>query len=106
MKQFGTQKLGQNGNALVVRLPIEWLATHKVKLSDPLFSVLTLDDIIRVHLEKVDWSKSTGVREINNSPHLTIPQAFVDRLGLTKESVVSMETDVQHQILLIRRVGR
>ena len=105
-KKFGKQKLRQNGNALVVRLPIEWLATHQVRVSDPLFSVLTLDEVIRVHLHKTDWSKATMVRTINNAPQLTIPQSFVDRLGLTKETFVSVTADVPHDLLEIERVTK
>lgn len=105
MKKFGKQKLRESGNALVVKLPLSWLASHKVKVSDPLFSVLTLDEIIRVHLEPVKWSKSAIVRLIDTAPVLTLSAKFVDELGWTKDTVIELSADTVHNILMIRRVS-
>lgn len=105
MKKFGTQKLRESGNALVVKLPLQWLATNGVKVSDPLFSVLTLDGIIRVHLEEVEWSKSALVRTIPGAPVLTLAAAFVTSLGLKKGSLVELSVDTAHDVLMIRGVA-
>ena len=105
MKNFGTQKLRESGNALVVKLPTQWLATHGAQVSDPLFSVLTLDEIIRVYLDPVEWGAMAKVRLINTSPFLTIAAKYVARLGLTKDSVVELTADKPHRVLMIRRVS-
>ena len=67
MKDLGTVTVARNGNSLVIRLPREWLSHFKLEIGAPLFSVLDLEDVIRVHLKDEQWAIRSRVRMINGN---------------------------------------
>jgi hypothetical protein len=104
--KLGEQAITRNGHALVVKLPEKWLVQHGLELGQPLYSVLTIDNVIRVHLEHRDWSKKAKIRRVSarSTAYLNINAAHARELGLTDGSRVSMSADTDHGVLMIRKI--
>ena len=105
--QLGTQEVKQNGNALAVKLPNRWLTEHNLSIGDPLFSILTIDGEIKVHLEEVDWSRKAKIRRAasRGAAYLTLSAGHAREIGLQVGTKVKLQADVQHGILSIRRAA-
>lgn len=105
--KLGKQKVKQNGGALVVKLPTKWLAAHGLQIGQPLYSVVTMDDVIRVHLEPVEWSKKAKIRRVSSrgTAYLNISAPHAREIGLKEGSTVAMSADDDHGILMIKKVA-
>ena len=101
--RLGIEDVKQLGASLIVRLPGRWLAEHELEVGSPVFSVLTLDDCIRVHLTPQTWTTRSRVRKINGRGHMTLMREYVDNLGLKKGDKLSIDVDLDGGILLLRR---
>lgn len=102
---LGIEEVRQSGNALAVRLPERWLVAHGLKVGDPLYSVLTVDGVIRVHLEETDWSKKAKIRKVaaRGSAYVTLSAPHARELGIDPGDSVQMEADITHGVLSIWR---
>jgi antitoxin component of MazEF toxin-antitoxin module len=101
--QIGEQKVYKNGGSLVTRAPEEWLAEYELEIGSPVFTVLTLDGFIRVHLTKVAWAKRSQVRRINRTGYLTLNPNYCRKLGIKANDNVRLEVDMDIAVLKIRR---
>lgn len=101
--KLGTTEVKASGNAAVVKLPIEWLASHELQVGDPLFTVLTIDKVIRVHLTPVEWSKRAKVRRAaqRGAAYVTLSAPHVRKLGWVTGTKLRLRADEEHKILLI-----
>lgn len=104
---LGTQKVTKNGNALAVKLPNRWLTEHGLQIGDPLYSVLTIDEEIRVHLVQVNWSRKAKIRRAatRGSAYITLSTVHVRELGIEVGTKVSLVADTEHGILIVRRAA-
>jgi riboflavin biosynthesis pyrimidine reductase len=103
--KLGKQTVSRNGPALVVRLPEKWLVTNGLELGQPLYSVLTIDNVLRVHLEHREWSKKAKIRRVSarGAAYLNINTEHARELGITDGSVVEMSADPEHGVLMISK---
>ena len=105
--QLGTQQVRKNGNALAINLPNRWLTEHRLTVGDPLFSILTIDGEIRVHLKEVEWSKKAKVRQAasRGSAYLTLSAGHAKELGIEDGTPVKLIADAQTGVLSVRRAA-
>ena len=103
MKDLGTVTVARNGSSLVIRVPREWLSHFNLIIGSPVFSVLDLDDVLRVHLKEQKWSLRSRIRMINGNGHIVIGREHADKLRLKKDAVLSVSVDLDIGVLLIRR---
>lgn len=103
IKDLGTVTVAQNGNSLVIRLPREWLSHFKLEISTPVFSVLDIYDVLRVHLTEQRWSIRSRIRMINGNGHIVIAKEHAEKLRLQKDDVLSLSVDLDLGVLLIQR---
>lgn len=105
--KLGKQQVRQNGGAMVVKLPMKWLIAHSLQIGQPLYSVVTIDDVIRVHLEPVEWSKRAKIRKVSarGAAYLNISAPHARELGIREGSTVAISADEDHGVLMIKKVA-
>ena len=102
---LGTAKVVRIGGAVGIKLPYRWLTTHGLKIGDPVYSVLTVDQEMRVHLEPVDWARKAKIRRAaqRGSVYMTMSAPYVREMGIEAGSRVRLIADVEHGVLSIWR---
>ena len=97
MKQvikLGTSELSEHGGGLIIKAPNRWLAQYGLKINDPIFSVLALDDTIRFHLTEMPGSTRVKLRHINGGSWITTITSPATS-GVTASLSVSDTVEVQ-----------
>ena len=103
-KKIGTEEIQDNGGSLVVKAPREWLSHYGMEVGTPVFVVLTLDGVLRYHLQKQPWSRKGRVRLINGNGWLTVGKDAAKKLGIKKGTVVKVSVDPDNGVLFVERV--
>ena len=104
IRQIGTQSVIRSGDSLIIRPPTEWLAEHGLKVGDPVYSVVTLDETIRYHLTDQPWARRSKVRQIKAAGWLLLAAPHAKSLGVSKGDTVALSIDIGGEVLMVRRV--
>ena len=102
---LGVQKVVRVGKAVGIKLPRKWLVQHGLSMGDDLFSVVTIDQEIRIHLTPVEWSRKAKVRRAaqRGAAYITLSAPYVRDLGIEAGTRVRLTANVEHGILSVRR---
>lgn len=101
--RLGVEPIVERDISLLVKLPREWLSDYGLEISQPVYSVLTTDGVIRVHLEPQTWTTRSRIRKIGGAGYLTLVREYVKKLDLKKGERLAIDVDLDGGILMLKR---